>query len=95
MALPKYETAIAQRSKAIKENREVIRKLLSKLAENHRGQYALVRHKDIQGYYDSAWDALQAAMRLYPDDAAYSVEKIEPEPIYMGMRADVVVSSRS
>lgn len=94
MALPKYKTAIAQRSVAIRENRDFFRKHIHELAEKHRGQYALLRHMEIVGYYDTAWDALQAAMGMYPNDASYSVEKIEPEPIYMGMHADVVVSSR-
>lgn len=95
MPFPKYETAIAQRNTAIKENLDVFRKQLDRLAEEHRGEYVLIREKKIVGFYQTAADALQAAMHMYPNDARYSVQKIEPEPICMGMYADVVVGSRS
>lgn len=95
MSFPKYETAIAQRHAAIKKNRAFFLTQMDNLVDDHYGQYALLRDEKIIGYYDSAGDAVQAAMCHFPDDASYSVEKIDPEPIYMGMRADVVVTSRN
>lgn len=83
----KYETAVAQRREAIRKNHAAFKKLVVKLGEEYAGKYVLLRDAAIVGCYESAADAVRAGVTMYPNDVRYSVERVQEEPIYMGMYA--------
>jgi len=59
---------------------------LKELDRNHRGEYALLRHQQIVGFFARVEDAAKAAEQQYPD-RLYSIQVVEPEPVDLGFVA--------
>ena len=56
---------------------------LPELLAAHRGKYALLRHREIVGIYDTALDAQVTGQKFYAD-GLFSVQQITDEPIDLG-----------
>jgi len=56
---------------------------LPKIAQAHRGKFALLRHQVIVGYYDTPVDALQAGKTAY-DDGIFSIQQVTDTPVNLG-----------
>ena len=67
----------------IEKNYRVFRQRLGDLLETHRGKYALLRHEEIVGIYDTVRDSQMTGSRFY-GDGLFSVQKIEGEPTDIG-----------
>jgi len=63
------------RRREIEENLEIFLRELPHLLAAHRNQFALLRHKQIVGYYETVTDAVSAANSLF-SDRIYSVQQV-------------------
>jgi hypothetical protein len=57
---------------------------LPKILTDYGGKFALIRHKKIVGYYDTALDAVSSATQLYPD-GMYSVQQVTNVAVNLGI----------
>lgn len=57
--------------------------LLPALMAAHEGQYVLMRHGCVTGYYDSALDAQIAGNQQY-EDRVFSIQRVEEAPEELG-----------
>lgn len=53
------------------------------LAEQLEGQFALIRHRNIEGFYQSAGDAVQAGDQMF-SDRLFSVQEVRSKPFDLG-----------
>ena len=67
----------------IQSNLEFFRSKLPELMRTHREKFALIRHREIIGMFDTALDAQIAGNRLYSDNI-YSVQKVTEAAIDLG-----------
>lgn len=51
----------------VDRNLEFFREMLPELLRTNRGKFALIRHREITGYFDTLMDALIAGQKLYSD----------------------------
>jgi hypothetical protein len=66
---------MSDRQEEVDSNYEYFLQELPKLMESQRGRYALIRHRQITGLYDTAIDAQTAASQLYTD-GLYSIQQV-------------------
>lgn len=66
---------MSDRRKEISQNLEYFLRELPGLLAEHPGKFALLRHKKIIGFYETAMDAVSAANTMYPD-GIFSVQQI-------------------
>jgi hypothetical protein len=57
----------------------------------HRGQFALMRHGEIIGFFDRPGAANVAAHEKYPD-GLYSIQEVTDEPIDLGFWSNVATN---
>jgi len=63
------------RQREIETNLQFFLHELPKLLSIHRGKFALLRHRKIEGFYDTVTDAVQTGNKLY-DDKLFSVQQV-------------------
>ncbi|MCX7362674.1 MAG: hypothetical protein NTV97_12565 [Alphaproteobacteria bacterium] len=56
---------------------------LPELMSRHAGKYALLRHEEVTGYYDTVADAVAAGNSLYPDQL-FSVQQVSDAASNLG-----------
>ena len=61
--------------KEVDDNYEFFKKRLPQLIKEHDGQFVLIRHKEIVGYFNSNIDALLKGKNKYSDEI-YSIQEI-------------------
>ena len=62
---------------------------LPELLAAHPGKYALIRHREIVGIYDTAVDAQITGQKFYTD-GLFSVQQVTDEPIDLGFFSHAV-----
>ncbi len=67
----------------IERNLEVFKARLPSLLESQKGRYALMRHGEIVGFYDTIRDAQVTGGKFY-DDGLFSVQKVTREAANLG-----------
>lgn len=67
----------------IDRNLEAFKAQLPALLEQHKGRYALLRHQEIVGVYDTIRDA-QLTGRTFYEDGLFSIQKVTAEPVNLG-----------
>ncbi len=78
-----------RKQEEIDENLKFFRDRLPSLIVDHSGKYALIRHREIMGIYDTVVDAQLSGAKFY-DDGIFSVQKISDEPINLGIFTNAV-----
>ena len=71
------------KSAEIDRNWEKFLELLPTLTPDHRGQWALMRHASIVGFFDTAMDAQIAGNRTF-DDKIFSIQSVKEEAEELG-----------
>lgn len=61
-----------------KEDFEYFESILPNIINEHRGQFAIIKNKTIEGYYNSLEDALKNAYEKFPDDE-FLIQEITDE----------------
>ncbi len=78
-----------QKQHEIEANLEFFRTKLPELVQSHREKFALIRHREIIGMFDTALDAQTAGNKLYPDNI-FSVQKVTETAIDLGFFSHAV-----
>lgn len=71
------------RQAEIDANYQVFLKMLPDLIEEHPGKFALMRHKKILDFFDTARDAMIYATRTY-EDGIFSIQEITRDIVDLG-----------
>jgi hypothetical protein len=69
--------------KEIDQNLEFFEKKLPDLLRDQRNRYALLRHREIVGIYDTIRDAKTTAEKLY-SDKLYSIQQVTDASLNLG-----------
>ena len=80
-------TSIAQRDQ-IDRNYDAFQRTLATILPKHRDQHALMRDREIVGYFNSAGDAYRAGLARFPD-RIFSIQEVTDEPIDLGFFSHV------
>jgi hypothetical protein len=74
---------------AVDENYEFFKEQLPSLLATHKGKYAVIRDKQIVGFYDTIVDAQSIGSKLYPDDR-FSVQQVTDKGVDLGFYSHAV-----
>lgn len=76
-------TGKSTKEKAIVENYDAFEAMLPLLLLEHKGEFALMRNREVAGFFPTASEAqITGAQRF--SDSAFSVQKIEEKTIDLG-----------
>jgi hypothetical protein len=67
----------------IDSNFEEFQRKLPTLLETQRGKFALMRNREIKGYYDTALDAALIGEQMFPDKI-FSVQQVTDTAVDLG-----------
>jgi hypothetical protein len=73
----------------VDRNLEAFRVQLSSLLRTHAGKYALMRHQEIVGFFDTLADALVAGQKLYSDQL-FSIQEVTETSVDLGFFSHAV-----
>ena len=68
----------------VDRNYEAFERMLPDILAAHRDQYALMKGREIVGFYDKPVDALKAGATLF-GDGIFSIQEVTDEPIDLGI----------
>lgn len=71
-------------SREVDRNYDYFQRVLAQHIDTRRGQYALIRDRHIQGFFDDPGAADKEGHRLY-SDGIYSIQEVTDEPIDLGL----------
>lgn len=80
----------ARQKLEVAQNYDAFTRMLASILDEHRDQYALMRDRQIAGFYDSPRQALEAAAEQFPD-GIFSLQEVTDEPIDLGFWSHVAV----
>ena len=72
------------REKQIDSNYDFFQRSLAKILPDHRGEFALLRDRQIVGFFAGPGEAYREGLRLYSDEL-FSVQEVEDRPAEMGL----------
>src|SRR4051794_12027897 len=72
------------RERELTENYTAFEQMLPQLLQSSAGKFALLRHRELVEIFDSAADA-HSAGRMRFDDGLFSVQKVRPGTINLGL----------
>ncbi|UVO50979.1 hypothetical protein M0208_10785 [Sphingomonas sp. SUN019] len=72
----------------IDQNYDAFQRVLGVVLATHRDEHALIRDREIIGYFTSAGDAYRAGLRRFPDHR-FSIQEVTDEPIDLGLHSHV------
>lgn len=49
----------------------------------HKGQFAVLRHQSVHGFYAGPGEALRMALSLFPD-GVFSIQEVDDTPVDLG-----------
>lgn len=67
----------------IDQNYDFFQRNLKRILVRHEGEYALLRQKEIIGYYGAVGDAYRDAIARFPD-RLFSIQLVTREPVELG-----------
>lgn len=73
----------------VDRNLEAFRQRLPDLLSTHAGQYALLRHREITGFFDTLTEALVAGQKLYSDQM-FSIQEVTEASVDLGFFSHAV-----
>lgn len=71
------------RKKEIDANYDFLQRSLALLLPQHEGQYALLKNKRVEGFFNRPGDAYREAMERFPD-RLFSIQLVTGEPLDLG-----------
>lgn len=74
---------MSEQQKEVNQNFAFFQRELPKILATHRGKFALIRHKKIEGFYETVVDAVTAGNKLYLD-GIFSVQPVTDAAIDLG-----------
>lgn len=77
------------RANEIEANLKAFLEKLPSIPTSNQGKFALLRHGDIQGFYDSAADAVQTGNALFMDKL-FSIQQVTLTPVDLGYYSHAV-----
>lgn len=77
------EATAEDRQKEVDKNLDFFLSELDSLSQTHFGKFALIRHRHITEFYDTAMDAFRAGNSLYPD-RLFSIQQVNATPVDLG-----------
>ena len=69
---------------AIESNFDFFQRNLKEFLLAHRGKFALLRDKEVVGFFDGPGEAYRAGLESYPDEV-FSIQEVEDRPAEMGL----------
>jgi hypothetical protein len=77
------------KQKEIDRNFEFFQQKLPELMTEHRGKFALIRNREIVGFYDTAIDAQTTGEKFF-NDGIFSIQQVTDKPIDLGFFSHAV-----
>ena len=74
----------SERNAQIDLNYDFFQRSLASLLPEHRGEFALIRDREIIGFFAGPGDAYREGLKLFPDEL-FSVQEVEDRPAEMGL----------
>jgi len=78
-----------ERQSEIDQNLEYFVKELPRIPASNTGKFALLRRREIKGYYDTALDAVKTGNSLYPDKL-FSIQQVTTAMVDLGYYSHAV-----
>ncbi len=72
----------------IDRNYDYFQNRFNDFAQSHAGEFALLRSREIIGFFPRVEDAALAGERQFPD-GLFSVQLVEPDPVDLGFFSHV------
>ncbi|MBW8842839.1 MAG: hypothetical protein JF608_13780 [Sphingomonadales bacterium] len=72
----------------VDQNYDAFQRVLSTLLLGHRNEFALMRDREIVGFFDKPGAAYSDGMRRFPDQL-FSIQEVTDEPIDLGLYSHV------
>lgn len=72
----------------VDQNYDAFQRVLSTLLPAHRNEFALMRDRQIVGFFDKPGAAYSDGMRRFPDQL-FSIQEVTDEPIDLGFYSHV------
>ncbi len=72
------------RQSEIDQNYDFFQRLISSLLPEHQGEYALIRNREILGFFPGPGEAYREGLDRFPDEN-FSVQEVEDRPAEMGL----------
>lgn len=79
---------VARQKRQVDANYDAFVRLLGTLLPDHRDQLALMRDGEVEGFYATPREALQAAATKFPD-GIFSIQEVTDQPIDLGFWSHV------
>lgn len=73
----------------VDRNLDAFRSLLPELLQTQPGKFALLRHREIAGFFDTLTDALVAGQKLYSDQL-FSIQEVTESSVDLGFFSHAV-----
>lgn len=73
-----------QLQREIDQNFDFFQRSLGALLPTHRGEYALIRHRQLIGFFAEPGEAYRAGLAKF-DDELFSVQEVEDRPAEIGL----------
>jgi hypothetical protein len=73
----------------VDRNLEAFREKLPELLRTHAGKFALLRNREVTGFYDSLVEALVAGQKFYSDQL-FSIQEVTEASIDLGFFSHAV-----
>ena len=71
------------RKQEIDANYDYLQRTLALLLPTHEGQYALLKNRQVEGFFDKPGDAYREALTRFPD-RLFSIQLVTSEPLDLG-----------
>ena len=81
----------ALQKREVDGNYDAFVRRLRSILEKHRGEFALMRHGEIVGYFDRPGAANMEGHRRFPD-SLFSIQEVTDEPIDLGFWSNVATN---
>lgn len=75
---------LARQRVEVDQNYDAFQRCLASLLPDHRDEYALMRDREIIGYFGDAHEAYRQGLRRFPD-RIFSIQEVTDEPIDLGI----------
>jgi hypothetical protein len=79
----------ADRNEEIARNYDFLQRNLARFMPDQAGRFALLSHQQVLGFFDDAFEAVQAGRRS-ASDGLYSVQEVTDRPVELGVYANSV-----
>ena len=72
------------REQEIDQNFDFFQRNLSRYLNDHRGQFALLRCREVIDFFDGPGEAFREGLARFPDEI-FSIQEVEDRPAEMGL----------